>query len=285
MVLFTTGPKRFDPTCTGTASLPHMLIGSNADKSERLMASGNERTTTRFNSPYTPNEKLGYPLNPADKFDFIVDFMNENKQDKIVYLTMTYDFIEGRPEGFSNFRSIWLDIVECGTSEKAAPKGKDKFVEKKTWVANLDGDILGMGGHLHDGGVNLEVRVDNEIECDSVATYGVTPGGKSGGMMGGDGMGAMGRMISTVSRFASGNSNASLEKRDGPGHGITGMPHITKMSVCGGPTLPVRKLKKGQNWSIHAYYDYAKHNGMKTAAGAESNIMGIAIMMVKNWSA
>src|ERR1700712_5469738 len=106
MVLFNSGPKRFDPTCVGKTSLPHILIGSSPGKSERLMASGNERTQTRFNSPYNPGEKLGYYMNPEDKFAFIVDFMNENKEGKVVYLTMTYDYIEGRPEGFSNLRSI-----------------------------------------------------------------------------------------------------------------------------------------------------------------------------------
>ncbi len=95
MVLFTTGPNRFDPPCVGSISLPHLLVGSAPDKSERLMASGNERSATRFNSPYNPGEKLGYPLHQTDKFDFIVDFMHENKQDKIVYLTMNYGYLEG----------------------------------------------------------------------------------------------------------------------------------------------------------------------------------------------
>jgi hypothetical protein len=283
MVLFNSGPKRFDPTCVGKTSLPHLLIGSNPGKSERLMASGNERTQTRFNSPYNPGEKLGYYMDAADKFAFIVDFMNENKEDKVVYLTMTYDFIDGRPEGFSNFRSIWLDVAQCGTSEVAPPAGKTQFDVSQTWVANLDATILGAGGHLHDGGSHLTLDVDGKTVCDSVASYGVSNGTST--MTPGA---AMGRMVASVSRLAElENLNSSyLSRRDGPGHhgDMTKAEHITAMSICSGKTMGVAKVQKGQKWKISGFYDYNKHGGMESN-GKESNVMGIAIMMVKNWSA
>jgi hypothetical protein len=285
MVLFNSGPNRFDPTCVGKTSLPHLLIGSDPGKSERLMASGNERTSTRFNSPYNPGEKLGYYMSPTDKFSFIVDFMNENKEDKIVYMTMTYDFIDGRPEGFSNFRSIWLDVAQCGTSEIRPPKESGTFAVSQDWTANLNADILGAGGHLHDGGDHLTLMVDGKEVCDSVATYGVTPpnnGTKSAGGMGGMGMGAMSRAIDSISRLASIEGFQSLTKRDGPG-GMD-MPHITRMSFCSGKTMGITQVKKGQKWKITGYYDYDKHSGMK-ANGHQSNVMGISIMMVKNWTA
>jgi hypothetical protein len=289
MVLFNSGPNRFDPTCVGKTSLPHMLISSSPANSERLMASGNERTQRRFNSPYNPGEKLGYYMNPQDKFALIVDFMNENKDDKVVYLTMTYDYMEGRPEGFSNFRSIWLDVAQCGTSEVRPPKEMGSFEVQQEWVANLNADILGAGGHLHDGGTHLTLTVDGKQVCDSVATYGVTPanngtsggGGMAGGGMAGGGMAAMGRMVESLSRLA---QTEGLVPSDGPGH-VGGIEHITKMSGCQGPQMGNGKVVKGQKWKITAYYDYSKHDGMKKADNHQSNVMGIAIMMVKNWTA
>jgi hypothetical protein len=286
MVLFNSGPNRFDPTCVGRTSLPHLLVSSSPAKSERLMASGNERTTTRFNSPYNPTEKLGYYMNSEDKFSFIVDFMNENKEEKVVYMTMLYDYVDGRPSGFSNFRSIWLDVAQCGTSEVRPPKDSSSFQVAQDWVANLDADILGAGGHLHDGGTHLTLQVDDKQVCDSVATYGVISsnnnGTKSGGM-GGMGMGAMSRTIDSISRLAEleGLSTQTLEKRHDPGSSV--VEHITKMSTCFGDTISVKRVTKGQKWKITGYYDYDKHAGMKEN-GKQTNVMGIAIMMVKNWS-
>jgi len=312
MVLFNSGPNRFDPTCVGKMSLPHALVGSDPSKSERLMASGNERTTTRFNSPYNPGEKLGYYMNPKDKFAFIVDFMNENKEDKVVYLTMTYDYLDGHTEGFSNFRSIWLDVAQCGTSEIAAPSGKTQFSVSQDWIANLNADILGAGGHLHDGGTHLTLEVDGKEICDSVASYGVTKpnnGTAKGGAMGG-GMtpGAMGRAVESISRLTALETLEGLQKRHGPDEDgdeapkpmdkapkpMGSMPmgdmpmskaeHINKMSLCFGDKMGIKKVTKGQKWKISGFYDYDKHAGM-VENGKQTNVMGIAIMMVKNWSA
>jgi hypothetical protein len=280
MVLFNVGPNRMDPTCVGEFSLPHLLISSDPGHSERLMASGNERTRTSFNSPYAPKEKLGYYMNPEDKFRFILDFMNEKDEDRIVYLTMTYDYIQGRPEGFSNYRTIWLDIAQCGTSEVRPPSGKVKFDVSQDWVANLNGDILVAGGHLHDGGTHIALTVDGKEVCDSVASY---SNNSAGGAMGGGGMANGGAMAGMNGKFVSLQNLANLEKRDSPNHGMSLVEHISKMGVCAGSTMVIRQVKKGQTWRITAYYDYDQHKGM-IENGRQSNVMGIVVMMVKNWS-
>jgi hypothetical protein len=275
MVLFNVGPTRFDPTCTNKTSLPHMLISSSPGKAERVMASGNERTRTRFHSPYQPQLKLGYFLNPEDKFALILDFMNERAEDRAVYLTMTYDYVEGRPEGFSNFRTIWLDVAQCGTSEVRAPVQSGKFNVSQVWTANLNADILGGGGHLHDGGTHLTIEVDDKEICDSVATYSKTNG--TGGMGGMGGMAAIGKTLTHVEEELIGTN---LQKRDGP---HLNSEHISAMSPCAGKTMGLDKVKKGQNWKITGYYDYDKYPGM-VMNGKQSNVMGIALVMVKNWS-
>jgi hypothetical protein len=91
MVAFTVGENRMDPTCVGKVSLPHMVVGSDASKSERFFSSGNERSQARFNPPWVKDSIMGYYLLPTDKFSFIVDLMNQNMDDRTVYMTMTYD--------------------------------------------------------------------------------------------------------------------------------------------------------------------------------------------------
>lgn len=60
------------------------------------------------------NETLGYHLYDNDKFSFIVDLMNQNKEDKTVYMYLTYDYIEGHPKGVDNIKvgfSSWHSQV------------------------------------------------------------------------------------------------------------------------------------------------------------------------------
>jgi hypothetical protein len=91
MVAFTVGDGRFDATCAGKTSLPHMAIGSDASHSERFYSSGNERSQARFNPPWVKDQVMGYYIKKTDEFRFLVDLMNQNMEDKTVYMTMTYD--------------------------------------------------------------------------------------------------------------------------------------------------------------------------------------------------
>jgi hypothetical protein len=64
-------------------------------------------------------------------------------------------------------------------------------------------------------------------------------------------------------------------RRDGGPHGTSdGKPHINVMTTCSnlGP------IKKGDTVFIDANYDFNKFEGMKSKAGAFTEIMGIAIM-------
>jgi hypothetical protein len=159
MVLLSEGPGRMDPTCVGKESLPHIVVGTTPDKAERFFSSGNERSRVNFAPPWAPEAKMGYFLNDADKFLFIVDLMNMNKQDEVVYMTITYDYLEGRPAGFDNMKAIWLDAAQCGTSEVVPPVQKGIYEVGAEWIANLDGEILGAGGHVHDGGMFKVLRL------------------------------------------------------------------------------------------------------------------------------
>jgi len=272
MVMMNIGPNRMDPTCVGQTSLPHMLLNTTPSKAERVFSSGNERSRVLFTPPFSPNAKMGYFLNKADKFSFIVDLMNMNNHDETLYMTLTYDYLDGRPAGFDNMKAIWLDAAQCGTSEVKPPKETGSYVINATWTANIEGEILGAGGHVHDGGTHLTLSVDGKLVCDSVATYGV--GGKG---MGGMGMaptsgGSPAPAINATSHGAGGH--------DSGGHSGNG-EHIVAMSACDGAQMG-KYLKKGQKWDLRAYYDYDKHPGMKHDNGKQENVMGISILYIKN---
>jgi hypothetical protein len=122
MILYNSGPGREDYTCNHRdVSVPHAVIGSTPRATERIFASGNERVRISFTDGGVKD--AGMKLRSTDKLGAVLEFMNENSEDKIVYLTMAYDFIEGHP--FKNdVRALWFDVRQCGTSEVNPPRGK-----------------------------------------------------------------------------------------------------------------------------------------------------------------
>jgi Stress up-regulated Nod 19 len=248
MVLFNQGAGRSDATCNWLPiSPPHLIAGVLPTTSERLFASGNERTKVILEAWNFP--KVGYKVKESDKFSLIVDLMNENMQDKQVYLTMTYDFVDGHPEDYDSVRPVWFDVAQCLTSEWPAPYNDGNYtIPSMTWKANFDGDIIGAIGHLHDGGQRISLDVDGKRVCNSDASYGTSP--------------------EFVSKMKMGNANSATE-------------HISDMTSCVNEKMGITKLVKGQTWKLKAEYDYVKNKGNVHENGKQSNVMGIAIMWVK----
>jgi len=245
MVLFSIGPGRTDATCGQNGmALPHFLVGSSARGAERLLASGNERTFINF--PGWGYNNAGYKLKSQDKFALIVDLMNENMEDKLVYMTLTYDFVPGNGTGFRDVKPVWFDVAQCLTSEVWPPKQNGQFtLTAPTWTANFDGEIIGMAGHVHDGGQLVTLEVDGQPICRSQASYGGDP------------------------QFVAGKALS---------HHGSATEHVSKMSICVNESLGIKRVSKGQRWILKADYDYDKSKGMLHDNGRQENIMGIAIM-------
>lgn len=139
MVDINQGPGRWDTTCLDNPrSVSHYVFGASVKNSERFLSSGNERA--------------GYHLRRTDSFKFLVDLMNMNIDDRVVYLTMAYDIIDGAlPAGWSDIKAIWLDANNCGSSVVHSPQEKGTFtITSKPWILNVEGEIMSLGGHLHD---------------------------------------------------------------------------------------------------------------------------------------
>ena len=76
-------------------------------------------------------------------------------------------------------RPFWLDIDNCGDSEYTIPAGFSDTHRDFTVQAGWAGDVVMMGGHLHNDGVRI--LATNETGggtlCTSLASYG-THGGE-----------------------------------------------------------------------------------------------------------
>jgi hypothetical protein len=255
MVAVTIGPSRWDPTCYHMPdnSLPHVVVGSDSANSERFFAAGNERTTLDLTGAKVGGKNTAYFIGKEDKFRFIVDMMNMNMEDRTMYLTMTYEFVDGPlPSGWKSIKPIWLDVNQCGTSEVHAPHADQKFtITSKPWTPNIEGDIAFTIGHLHDGGLNLEFFTnDKTMQCDSVAKYGEKPEFVYAGntkMMNGD---------------------------------LLAKEHISTMTTCTHDNSAVKRVEKNQTWTIKGHYDYGKRAG-NIADGEQMDIMGLGIVFVE----
>jgi hypothetical protein len=171
---------------------------------------------------------------------------------------MYYDILEGpMPAGWDDIKVVWFDANQCGTSEVFPPKQSGSFmVTTRTWKPNFEGKLLGVGGHIHDGGVDVQVNyAPGKQLCNSVAAYAESKEYVTQNMAG---MGAGGH----------GGHADGLAKN-----------HISSMTACYIPKLPITRLSKDQSWQVVAHYDYDKFAGNKEN-GKQSEIMAIALMYV-----
>lgn len=249
MVGFTVGPGRWDPTCIqNSQSLPHFAVGTTSSLSERNFASGNERTPAEISKWASQGKKAGYQINKEDKFRVIVDLMNMNMEDRVVYLTMTYDYVEGKlPADYMDIKPIWFDADQCGMSEIHPPKEKGSFdVPAKAWYPNFEGEMVVMGGHLHDGGTTAQMFVNNALICDSKAAYSEKPE----------------YVYKSTTAMPMGEKFAEN--------------HISSMNVCFFDQKQ-KKLDKSEAWTLKGFYDYDKYTGNLEGSGEQADIMSIAI--------
>jgi hypothetical protein len=201
-MVLTNWTNRQDATCYFGFPFPLGLIFG-----QRFFASGDERTTITFPAGY------GYRVDAFDTWNMIYDLANMDTSPKNVYLRMSYQYVPASTAGMKNVEPIWFDLAQCGFSEISRPAGPSQA--SWTWTVNRPGTIVAIGGHIHDGGINIAIRNDStgQLICDSRAGYGETP-----------------MYIDHM-----------------------GMRHISSMSTCIAPN--VAQVANGQRVTETAYYD------------------------------
>jgi hypothetical protein len=196
MVLVNRDTGRTDATCPGLG--------------QRFFAAGDERTTTALPPGY------GYHIGPTSSWSLIWELMSMSSTAQTVYVQVTYSYVPDSTH-LTDTEPIWLDVDQCGDSEVSIPAGPS--TQTYTWTVNRPGRIVTLHGHMHDHGIDIDVRNDSTGEdiCDSVAAYGESP--------------------------------LYVDH-----HGVA---HISSMTHCGGEgaTEPVATVAAGQRVTITSRYD------------------------------
>lgn len=120
--------------------------------------------------------KSGYYLPKNPRLINTIDVINYNNEVRTVYTVTEIEYLDGKPAGYLDTRQQRVDPGICGGPNGAAihpPKGQSRFsVKTQNIVAKKDGYILNARGHMHDGGINIILKVNDKEVCNSRAVYG-----------------------------------------------------------------------------------------------------------------
>ena len=136
----------------GKVGTPDYTCGGFA---ERFYAEGEERL--RFSLP----RGYGYPNRGSDRWGLLYMLMNHHKQRLTGFTRYTVRYATG--ETLTPVRPVWLDVRNCkgldpifdvsGTGGRGST-----FTETARFTMPESGRFVAGGGHLHGGGIRLELR-------------------------------------------------------------------------------------------------------------------------------
>jgi len=120
--------------------------------------------------------KTGYYVGKKRVLTNMIDVVNYNDVERTVYTATEIEYIPGQPAGYIDTVQQLVDPGTCGGQDGARihpPRGISKFSVNGTGILMArDGYILNMRGHLHDGGIDLNLKVNGKTVCVSRAQYG-----------------------------------------------------------------------------------------------------------------
>lgn len=141
-------------------------------KPEHIFGAGGEMTEW----PVTPG--IGYRVEKGDKI--LVATMFHNPTDRefpAIYLQVKihYQLRDETGPPLKDVYPAWLDVKECGNSSYDLKPGRN--VTSGEFTMQYDGVLVGLGGHLHDYGRQLDVVNESRHEGAKIETV-VDPQGR-----------------------------------------------------------------------------------------------------------
>jgi len=203
----------------------------------RIYNGGNERVPIRMNS----RMKYGLDLQNA-RLTGQGEVMSESSKPITVYMTMLFEWVPKSTPGYRAALDNYVDVTNCGFSSFPARTGV--YTKKgNPWTMKENAHLLFATGHVHDGGVKVELLQNGKVACSSKQLYANRRGG-----------------------FVEPNSGSVIKSMVMP----TGT-HISDNAVC----KDFGTVKKGDIMQVVAYYDSDTHVQMKTSKGGLEPQMGI----------
>lgn len=204
----------------------------------RIYAGGNERVPVRMNS------QKKYGIDPGwGTMGGAVELMNEAVKPITVYTTMIFEYVPKTTPGYKEARLVWVDVTNCAKTSDFNPEKGVYEKQSKGFTMYHDGELLFAQGHMHDGGVRVELLVNGKVTCNSKQIYGNRRG-----------------------HYIEATDGSIIE------HSV--MPpgsHISDVGVC----KDWGTVKKGDILSVKAYFDAVSHMQMLNGKGQLEPQMGL----------
>lgn len=140
-------------------------------KVQPLIGSGMERTPIDLPDPYA------IKVDSTDQWGAQWHLMNMSNVKRTFWVKYTLGIQTGATADNTRYViPFWADSNSCpaGTTWNVPGDGGPNGVEVRTkqWAMPFDGYLVGVGGHLHDGGLSIVTKhEDDTFICENEATY------------------------------------------------------------------------------------------------------------------
>jgi hypothetical protein len=132
-------------------------------RAERFYAEGEEHFALSLPEGY------GYPNRGQDTWGLLYMLMNHHPHSMVVKIRYTVRYVTGEP--LTAVKPVWLDVKNCRADPvfSVAGTGKPGATVARTADFKMpeSGRFVAAGGHLHGGGVSLDV---SDTSCGSLFT-------------------------------------------------------------------------------------------------------------------
>jgi hypothetical protein len=137
---------------------------------QRFHGEGEEQTNLALPSGF------GYPNRATDRWLMLYMLMNHDKRKRSAFIRYTVRYVTG--EAVTPVTPLWLDVHNCTTQPEFDVPGtggrRSTFTRTADFLAPESGSLVWGGGHLHGGGIRLELRnvTCNTAPYTSLPTWG-----------------------------------------------------------------------------------------------------------------
>lgn len=125
--------------------------------------------------PGTSDVKAGYYIGAGNNMYLTSEIVNYDDKAKEIYLTIEMEWSQGKEPGMLDVGMGAISADSCADKERGLlhpPKDKSVIYKGEQWTVNSNGYFMNFTPHIHDGGVNIKVYINNKEICEAKALYG-----------------------------------------------------------------------------------------------------------------
>jgi len=142
-----------------------------------FIAKGNEGDSTTFGAVNSTTIKSGYWVGKNDRFASAAEVVNYKTVPQEVYLSIDMEYINidgARPADYLDvaFGTLQVQSESCKGLNLFPPKDREITYKSADWIVRQNGYLVGITPHMHDGGLNIKIFVNDKLACHSDAIYG-----------------------------------------------------------------------------------------------------------------